>query len=77
MGAVMQQPSEAPEPTFEAEYVLESPLGCPKCQVEISSLRVVRLLRGRVNFTSTLPRKGYVVLCPKCAGIISATLGGI
>ncbi len=69
--------AEAPLPTFEAEYVLETPLGCPKCQEEISAVQVIRLLRGKVNFTSTLPRKGYVVLCPACQGIISATLGGI
>jgi hypothetical protein len=73
----MQDLAEVIEQTYEAEYVLESPLGCPKCQAEISSLRVVRLLRGKVNFTSTLPRKGYVVLCPECMGVISATLGGI
>lgn len=73
----MQDLAEVVERTYEAEYVLESPLACPKCQAEISSLRVVRLLRGKVNFTSTLPRKGYVVLCPECQGILSATLGGI
>jgi len=63
--------------TFEAEYLLESPLACPKCATEMASLQVVRLLRDKVNFTSTLPRKGYVILCPSCKGILSATLGGI
>jgi len=63
--------------TFEAEYLLESSLTCPKCSAEMGSLQVVRLLRDKVNFTSTLPRKGYVILCPSCKGIISATLGGI
>jgi hypothetical protein len=63
--------------TFEAEYALESPIQCPQCKKEISSLQVVRLLRTKVNFTSTLPRKGYIILCTACRGAMSATLGGI
>lgn len=61
----------------EAEYVLESPLRCPHCKQEISSVQVVRLLRGRVNFVSTLPRRGHVIICSSCQEIISAELGGI
>lgn len=67
----------AATPAFEAEYTLESPLACPQCRKEISSLQVVRLLRGRVNFTSTLPRRGHVMVCPACHAILSAELGGI
>ncbi len=63
--------------TFEAEYALEAPLNCPKCKAEVSSLQVVRLLRGQVNFTSTLPRRGHVIVCPACRGILSAGLGGM
>jgi len=72
----MTQPME-PAPAFEAEYLLEEPICCSQCHKEISSLHVVRLLRGRVNFTSTLPRKGFVMLCSSCRGIVSASLGAI
>lgn len=65
------------ETDFEAEYAMESSLKCPKCSEEISNLYVVRLLRSKVNFTSTLPRKGYVIICSSCRGILSATLGSI
>ena len=69
---------EAPQGTVtEAEYALESPLECPKCGREISRLEVVRLLRTRVNFTSTLPRKGYAISCPECRAVLSAVLGGL
>lgn len=61
----------------EAEYALESPLKCPQCRSSMASLQVVRLLRSKVNFTSTLPRKGYVIVCPSCQGVLSANLGGI
>ena len=69
---------EAPvPPSFEAEYALESPLSCPHCHQEIASVQVVRLLRGKVNFTSTLPRRGHVIVCPRCQAILSAELGGM
>ena len=74
----MQETAEAVETSsIEAEYTLESPLPCPQCRKEIGSVLVVRLLRGKVNFVSTLPRKGYVMLCSSCQGILSANLGGI
>lgn len=74
----MDTKPEAPnQSAFEAEYDLEASLRCPQCKEEISSLRVVRLLRGRVNFTSTLPRRGHVIVCPSCSNILSAELGGI
>ncbi len=69
--------SMEPAPTYEAEYLLEAPISCAHCKKEISSLHVVRLLRGKVNFTSTLPRKGFVLLCSLCHGIVSANLGTI
>jgi len=69
--------SMEPAPSFEAEYLLEAPINCVHCKSEIASLHVVRLLRGKVNFTSTLPRKGFVLLCSSCHGIISANLGSI
>ena len=74
----MAELAEALESTdYEAEYALEAPLGCPKCSQEITTLHVVRLLRSRVNFTSTLPRKGYVILCSACRAILTANLGSI
>ena len=60
----------------EAEYMLEYPVKCPFCGEDIESLRVVRLLRTRVNFTSTLPRRGRVLSCPQCLKIVSAELAG-
>ena len=67
-----------PPVTFgEAEYMMEFPLPCPHCRGQISSVVIVRLLRGRVNFVSSLPRRGHVVACPLCQGILSVELGGI
>jgi hypothetical protein len=65
-----------PPEAWEAEYALESPLTCPRCDKVVPSLYVVRLLRSKVNFTSTLPRRGHVIICPECRGILSAELGG-
>jgi len=64
------------EHEMEAEYTLEYEATCPFCQREIRTLQVVRLLRSRVNFTSTLPRRGRVIVCPHCKKIISAELAG-
>ena len=55
---------------FEAEFTLESPASCPACKDEIRSLNVVRVLRTRVNFTSTVPGRGYLFLCPSCRAIV-------
>ena len=60
----------------EAEYTLEYPVRCPNCREELEAVNVVRLLRTRVNFTSTLPRRGHVIACPQCDTIISAELLG-
>src|SRR6266581_4793376 len=62
------------EKRFEAEYTLESPVRCPVCGERITSVRAVRLLRSRVNFTSTLPRRGRVIACPRCLAVIPAEL---
>ena len=71
----MPQPTDSP--SFEAEYALEESVTCPQCRQEIQAVQVVRLLRSRVNFTSTLPRKGYIILCPACRAILSANLGAM
>ena len=61
----------------EAEYTLESPVMCPICRQSISSLKVIRMLRTKVNFTSTLPRRGRVVACPRCSSVLSGELGAL
>lgn len=60
--------------TIEAEYTLETPVRCTACGERVRSLKAVRLIRSRVNFTSTLPRRGRVVVCPHCLGIMPAEL---
>ena len=66
----------SPAESCEAEYALESPLSCPQCKKVVASLQVVRLLRSKINFTSTLPRRGHVIICPECKAILAAELGG-
>ncbi len=58
----------------DAEYTLEYVATCPHCGEAIRTLRVIRLLRTRVNFVSTLPRRGRVLACPLCRAIISGEL---
>jgi hypothetical protein len=60
-----------------ALYTLESPVHCPQCDNEIRTFRVLRVLRTQASFTSTLPRKGYVIVCPECDRILSAELAGL
>jgi hypothetical protein len=60
-----------------AVYTLEFPTRCPQCRKQITTVRVSRLLRTHVSFTSTLPRKGYVMACPECDGMLSAELAGL
>ncbi len=59
----------------EAEYTLESPVKCGACGEALESLIVVRLLRTKVNFTSSLPRRGYAVACASCKCLMSARVG--
>jgi hypothetical protein len=66
-----------PAPERGAVYALEFPTQCPQCATKISTVRVSRLLRTHVSFTSTLPRKGYIIVCPECDGILSAELSGL
>ena len=61
----------------EASYALETPVRCGRCEEMISELRVVRMLRTKVNFTSTLPRRGRVLACPKCLTMLSGELGNL
>lgn len=66
-----------PEPIHdsEAEYSLEYPAVCPHCSRELTTVRISRLLRTRVNFVSSLPRRGRVLICPHCRAVLSGELG--
>lgn len=55
-------------------YTLELPARCPNCREPIRTVRVVRMTRTQVAFTSTLPRGGRVMVCPECERIISIEL---
>jgi hypothetical protein len=61
--------------SIEAEYMVEASVKCPHCAALVESLQVVRLLRARVNFTSVLPRRGCVMVCPACRSVLSGHLG--
>lgn len=69
----MEMVSEEVE--IEAQYALERPVKCPSCSSTLRNFNVVRALRTRVNFTSNLPRRGFVVLCPDCDVVLSANIG--
>jgi len=55
-----------------ATYALELPARCPHCRETISQVRVLRLKRTHVRFTSTLPRGGRVIVCAACQTILAA-----
>ena len=61
-----------PEWEGGAVYTLELPARCPHCKELVRSLRVLRLKRTHVSFTSPLPRGGRAIVCTACQGIISA-----
>jgi hypothetical protein len=60
-----------------AQYELEQPAKCPHCRATIRTLRVLRLTRMQVSFTSTLPRGGRALICPECDRILSAECSGL
>jgi CheY-like chemotaxis protein len=70
----LQDDAPRPDDKTEAEYTLETPVRCPACGERVQTLKAVRLIRARVNFTSTLPRRGRVVACPHCLAIVPAEL---
>ena len=55
-----------------AVYTLEFPARCPHCRELVRSVRVLRLKRSQVSFTSPLPRGGRAIVCTACQAIISA-----
>jgi DNA-directed RNA polymerase subunit RPC12/RpoP len=60
-----------------ATYTLEMAVRCPYCDESIRSIRIVGLSRSQVAFTSTLPRKGRVAVCPECDRILPVELSGL
>ena len=60
----------------EAEYQLETAVKCNQCNQMFETVQVIRLLRKKVNFTSSLPRRGYLVVCPNCQTVVPAVIGG-
>jgi hypothetical protein len=76
--SVPDVPPPTPKTTDRgAVYTLEFPTNCPQCCKKIHTVRVSRLIRTQVSFTSTLPRKGYIIVCPECDGMLSAELSGL
>jgi hypothetical protein len=71
------QAATAATPVAGAVYTLESPAQCPECNTEINTIHVIRVMRTQVSFTSTLPRKAYVIACPACRRLLSAGLSGL
>jgi hypothetical protein len=65
----------AEQQEIEAEYTLEAPVKCCECHALLQTVHVIRLLRTKVNFTSSLSRRGYVVVCPACQTIVPAVIG--
>ena len=61
-----------PEWEGGATYTLELPARCPHCKELVRNLRVLRLKRTQVSFTSPLPRGGRAIVCEACQAIISA-----
>jgi DNA-directed RNA polymerase subunit RPC12/RpoP len=60
-----------------AIYTLEMNVRCPHCEETINTIRIVGLSRSQVAFTSTLPRKGRVAVCPECEAILPVELSGL
>ena len=74
------RPEPAPVPPaedVEAVFTLEMSAVCPACRCSLESVGIVRLLRTRVNFVSSLPRRGHLMVCPHCKTVLSGSLGGL
>ncbi len=73
--------AEDTQPVWKSEpaavYGLEHGIVCPTCRAEIDELWAVRLFRARVNFMSSLPRSGRLLVCPKCRAPISGEMGAV
>ena len=60
-----------------AVYSLEAAALCPHCHESLDAVKVLRLSRAQVAFTSALPRGGRALVCPRCNHILSAELAGL
>lgn len=60
-----------------AIYGLEQPVCCPTCRRELDRLHVVRLYRAQVEFVSSLPRSGRLLVCPHCRTPVPGELGAV
>jgi hypothetical protein len=60
-----------------ATYDLELPARCPHCRNPIRTLKIIKLSRSKVAFTSTLPRTGRAIVCPQCECIVSVGIAGM
>jgi transposase len=60
-----------------AIYTLETASKCPICREAIHTVRVIRMTRTHVPFTSTLPRGGRAFVCPHCEAVITIELGSL
>jgi hypothetical protein len=60
-----------------AGYTLDVAVRCPHCNEVIRMIRIVGLTRSQVAFTSTLPRKGRVAICPECDRILPVELSSL
>ena len=60
-----------------AVYGLEQAVRCPACREMIDRLYVVRLYRARVDFVSSLPRSGRLLVCPRCRTAVPGELGAV
>jgi hypothetical protein len=60
-----------------AVYGLEHPVSCPACAAEIQELYAIRMFRARVNFMSSLPRSGRLLVCPNCRTPLPGELGAV
>ena len=60
-----------------AVYELDAAARCPHCRNLIRMVRVTKLKRTHVAFTSTLPRGGRAFSCPSCEQILSVELAAL
>ena len=68
---------KTPAMGVEAEYTLETDARCPACGKLLETVEVVRVLRTKVNFVSSLPRRGQLLVCGECSTILAGSLGGL
>ena len=73
----LDRPEPAMASDVEAVFTLESSAVCPSCRDPLETVGIVRLLRTRVNFVSSLPRRGQLMICPQCRAVLGGGLGGL